>query len=351
MTFYPAVSNLKCNTFSTMKIFGEIMKSHVARIALIGSFAMLALARTVAAADIYPAQPITIVVPNAAGGPTDAIARSIGHKLSTRLGQPVVIDNRSGAGGSIGAEYVARAKPDGYTLFLATTGTLAINPALYDKLRYNAKKDFEPIGIISTTSNVLVVRSGLPVKDVKDLIALAKREPDQLTYGSAGNGTSNHLAAAMFGAMTGTRLRHVPYKSASVLKVDLWEGRIDMVFGTEGNIVKEFMTGGKVRALLATGTRRSVLLPDVPTAEEAGLKGYDVSVWFGLVAPAGTPAKAVERINKELNAILATPEMRKELASDGQTPGAMTPQQFGAFLEQERNKWVPVVKASGAKIE
>lgn len=327
------------------------MKSLIARITFFGAVSALALTPALSGASTYPERPITIVVPNAPGGPTDAIARSIGQKLSTRLGQPVVIDNRGGAGGTIGAETVARAKPDGYTLFLSTTGTLAINPALYDKLRYDAAKDFDPVGLISTTSNVLVVRSDLPVKGIRDLIDMAKREPDRLTYGSSGSGSSNHLAMEMFKSMTGTQIRHIPYKAISPLRVDLYEGRIDMVFGSEGTALKDFVQNGKTRAVLISGKNRSSLFPGVPTAEEVGLKGYDVTIWFGLNAPAGTPPAALDRLNKELNAILATPEMKKELASDGQTPRPMSLQQYNAFLTQERHKWIPVIKASGAKVD
>ena len=326
------------------------MKSWIDHIALAGAFTALALTSTLSFAD-YPERPITLVVPNAPGGPTDAIARSIGLKLSARLGQPVVIDNRGGAGGTIGAETVARAKPDGYTLYLSTTGTLAINPALYEKLRYDAAKDFDPIGLISTTSNVLMVRTDLPAKDVKELIALAKREPGKLTYGSSGSGSSNHRAMELFKTMAGVQITHIPYKAISPLRVDIYEGRIDMVFGVEGTAYKDFGQTGKTRVVMISGKNRSSLFPEVPTAEEAGLKGYEMTIWFGLNAPAGTPAAAVERLNKELNAILATPEMKKELASDGQVPRPMTPQQYGAFLNQERQKWLPVVKASGAKVE
>ena len=320
------------------------------RLALAATLSALALAGPVAA-DTYPSRPITLVVPNAAGGPTDAIGRSIGQKLSTRLGQTVVIDNRGGAGGTIAAEMVARARPDGYTLFLSTTGTLAINPALYEKLRYDAAKDFDPVGLVSTTSNMLLVNKDLPVKDVRELIALAKREPDKLTYGSSGNGASNHLAAELFKTMAGIQIRHVPYKAAAAIRMDLYEGRIDMVFSPEGNAFHEMARAGKTRPLMVSGKTRSALFPDVPTAEEIGLKGYDVSIWFGLNAPAGTPPAILERLNKELNAILASPEMKKELATDGQVPRPMTPQQYHAFLQQERQKWIPVVKASGAKLD
>ena len=326
------------------------MKSLIARTAFLATLAMLALARTAAAADPYPVRPITIVVPNAAGGPTDAVGRWIGQQLSIRLGQPVVIDNKGGAAGVIASEFVARAKPDGYTLMLATTGTQAINPALYEKLRYDVQKDFDPVGLISTSSNVLVVRTDLPVKDVRELIALAKREPGKLTYGSNGSGSSVHLAAEMFKTMTGTQITHVPYKAATALIPDLNEGRIDLTFAPE-SAAKDIVQVGKVRPLMVSGKARSKLFPQVPTAEEMGLKGYDVTIWFGLVAPAGTPAEAVDRLNKALAQSLAAPEFVNQLASGGNTPHAMTPQQFGTFLAQEYRKWAPVVKASGAKVE
>ena len=327
------------------------MRSIRSRLSLRACLAALALACAGTANASYPERPITLVVPNAAGGPTDAIARSVGQKLAARLGQTVVIDNRGGAGGTIAAEYVVHAKADGYTLFLATTGTLAINPALYQKLRYDAQKDFEPIALLSTTSNVLVVRNDLPARSVKDLVALAKRDPELLSYASSGNGASNHLAAELFKTLTGAQIRHVPYKAASPQRIDLWEGRVDLLFSPEGSAMKDLTQSGKARALMVSGKSRSSLFPDVPTAEESGIKGYDIMIWFGLVAPAGTPAAIVERLNKEVVSILATPDMLKELASDGQTARPMTNREFGAFLAQERQKWVPVVKASGAKVE
>lgn len=312
---------------------------------------MSALAPSVASAQTYPAGPITIVVPNAAGGPTDALARQIGEKLSARLKQPVVIDARGGAAGIIAAEFVAHAKPDGYTLLMATTGPMAINPSMHDKLKYDPQKDFAPIGLISYSSNVLIVRGGLPAKNLRELIALAKREPARLTYGSTGVGSANHLSAEMFKTMTGTEIRHVPYKAAGTLRIDLFEERIDMVLAPEGDAYKNYVQMGKARALLVSGKARSSLFPDVLTAEEAGLKGYDVTIWFGLAAPAGTPADVVERLNRELAQVLSAPDQVRALAGDGHTIAAMTPRQFGAFMEQERRKWGPVVKASGAKLE
>lgn len=327
------------------------MKSYFARAICVGHLAIAAVGPAFAAGEIYPSRPITIVVPNAAGGPTDLLARSIGQRLSQRLNQVVVVDCRGGAAGAIASEYVARAKPDGYTLLLGTTGPLAVNPGLYDKLRYDAKKDFEPVGLISTSSMVLIVRTSLGINNVKDLVALAKRDPDGLTHASSGIGSSGHLAAELFKMMTGIKMRHVPYKAAVNVKVDMFEGRIDVGFAPEGNALKEFVQPGKARALMVSGKARSALFPDVPTPDEVGLKGYDTSIWFGLVAPAGTPAPVVERLNRELAAVLAMADQKKDLSEDGQTAAPMSPQEFAAFLDQERRKWLSIVKASGAKAE
>ena len=326
------------------------MKSLFTLIASAGALAMLVHSPASIAADPYPVRPVTIVVPNAAGGPTDFIARAVAEQLTARLGQPIVIDNKGGAAGVIASESVARAKPDGYTLMLATTGTQAVNPALHKNLRYDVQKDFEPVGLISMSSNVLVVRQGLAAKDVRELVALAKREPGKLTYGTTGSGSSAHLAAEMFRAATGTQITHVPYKAAMNGRLDLLEGRIDLTFTPESS-AKDLAKTGKTRALMVSGKSRSKLFPDVPTADEAGLKGYDVTIWFGLVAPAGTPPEIITRINKALAASLAAPEFEKVMEEAGNTAQPMTPQQFGAFLAQEYRKWGPVVKASGAKVE
>lgn len=320
-------------------------------ITVVSLLAFTGFSASQASAAPYPERPITLVVPNAPGGPTDAIGRSIGQKLAVKLGQAVVIDNKGGAGGIIGAETVARAKPDGYTLFLSTTGTLAINPSLYEKLRYDPQRDFSPIGLISTTNNVLVVRKGLPVKNVQELIALAKREPDSLTYASSGNGSSNHLTMELFKTLTGVQIRHVPYKAVAPIRMDMHEDRVDMLFGVEATAFREFAQAEKARALITSGQTRSVFFPDVPTAEEVGIKGYDLTIWFGLNAPKGTPTAILERINKELNSILESPEMKKELANEGQIGRPMTTQEYGAFLVQERQKWGTIVKTSGAKAE
>jgi tripartite-type tricarboxylate transporter receptor subunit TctC len=320
------------------------------RLASIG-LALLAVAPA-ALADNYPSRPVRIVVPNAAGGPTDFLGRSIGQKLSARIGQPVVIENRPGAASIVGAETVARAKADGYTLLLATMGALALNPAIYSKLPYDPAKDFAPVGLISVTSNVLSIRSSLPISSVADLVAYAKREPDKLTFASVGVGSSSHLAGELFKSIAGVHMRHVPYKAGASIRFDIQEGHVDMSFGPEGSTFRDFKEGGdKRRVLMVTGKTRSALFPDVPTAEEAGLKGYEQTIWFGLNAPAGTPSTVIERLNKELNAILETPQMQKELAADGQSAHPMTPQQYEAFVAQERQKWAPVVRAAGARID
>jgi tripartite-type tricarboxylate transporter receptor subunit TctC len=322
----------------------------VNRLAFLG-LALLALIPA-AIADVYPSRPVRIIVPNAAGGPTDFLARSIGQKLSARIGQPVVIENRPGAASIVGTETVARSRPDGYTLLLATMGALALNPAIYSKLPYDPAKDLAPVGLISVTSNVLSIRSSLPIHSVAELIAYAKREPDKLTFASVGVGSSSHLAGELLKSIAEIQMRHVPYKAGASIKFDVQEGFVDMAFGPEGSTYRDFKdSGGKRRVLMVTGKSRSALFPDVPTAREAGLEGYEQTIWFGLNAPAGTPAAIIERLNRELNTILETPQMKKELAEDGQSSILMTPAQYDAFVTKEREKWAPIVKAAGARIE
>jgi tripartite-type tricarboxylate transporter receptor subunit TctC len=288
----------------------------------------------------------------AAGGPTDALARALGEKLGARLGQTVVIENRAGAASIVGAQAVARSQPDGYTLLLSTTGVLALNPSIHAKLPYDAAKDFAPVGLICISSNVLSIRSSLPIKSVADLIAHAKSKPDELTFASPGVGSSSHLAAEMFNAIAGVKLRHIPYKDGSAIKVDVQEGRVDMSFGPEGETYRTVQEHpGKRRVLMVTGATRSPLFPDVPTALEAGLKGYEQSIWFGLNAPAGTPPAVLARLNKELNAVLESPQMQKELTAAGQRAVPMTPQQYEAFSADERRRYAPIIKAAGVRVE
>jgi len=305
---------------------------------------------TNAQGEAYPRGPVSLVVPFPAGGPTDAMARQLAQRLSDRLGQQVVVDNKGGAGGSIAAEAVAKAKSDGQTLFFGTTGTLAINPSLYSKLRYDPVKDFAPVSLMATTMNVLVVNPELPARNVGELIKLAKTKPNTMTFGSAGNGSSNHLSGELFSSSAGIEITHVPYKGSAPALTDLLGGRLTMMFDTiaqqTGNVA-----AGKVRALAVTGSKRSPLLPDVPTVQEAGLKDFDVTIWFGVLAPAGTPAPVVERLNREIVAVMSTDEMKKRMQTDGAEARSTSPEEFAALIKRDMAKWGPLVKASGATID
>lgn len=298
----------------------------------------------------YPKQAVTLVVPFSAGGPTDAMARVLALKLGERLGQPVVIDNRGGAGGGIAAELVAKAPADGHTLFFGTTGTMAINPSLYKKLRYDPVKNFAPVSLMATTMNVLVVSPQIPAKNLAELVALAKTKPGELTYGSAGNGSSNHLSGELLRSSAGIQINHIPYKGSAPAMIDLLGGRLSMMFDTIAQQTQNIALG-KVNALAVTGPTRSPLLPNVPTAQEAGLKGFDVTIWYGVLAPAGTPAPVVERLQREMVAVMSTDEMKKRMAADGAEARTTTPAEFAALIKSDTAKWAPVVKNSGASLD
>lgn len=303
-----------------------------------------------AQAPSWPRQPVTLVVPFPAGGPTDAMARALAQKLAERLGQNVVVENKGGAGGTIAAEAVARAAPDGHTLFFGTTGTLAINPSLYSKLRYDPVRDFAPVSLMATTMNVLVVHPEVPAKNLSELVQLAKARPGTITYGSAGNGSSNHLSGELFRSTAGVQVNHIPYKGSAPALVDLLGGRLTMMFDTIAQQTQN-VAAGKVRALAVTGPRRSPLLPDVPTAQEAGLKDFDVTIWFGVLAPAGTPAQVVERLSREIGLVMSGDEMRRRMQADGAEARPTTPAEFAAVIRRDLDKWGPVVKASGATLD
>jgi len=319
---------------------------------LVALAASLALAAPFAHAQAptWPRQPVTLVVPFPAGGPTDAMARALAQKLGDRLGQGVVVENKGGAGGSIAAEAVARAAPDGHTLFFGTTGTLAINPSLYAKLRYDPVKDFAPVSLMATTMNVLVVNPDVPAKNLSDLVKLAKAKPGTITYGSAGNGSSNHLSGELFRSSAGVQVNHIPYKGSAPALVDLLGGRLTMMFDTIAQQTQN-VAAGKVRALAVTGPQRSPLLPDVPTAQEAGLKDFDVTIWYGVLAPAGTPAPVVERLSREIGAVMSGEDMKKRMQADGAEARPTTPAEFAALIKHDMSKWGPVVKASGATLD
>lgn len=314
--------------------------------------AALALATpfALAQAPAYPKQPVTLVVPFPAGGPTDAMARVLAQKLGDRLGQQVVVDNKGGAGGSIAAEFVAKASADGHTLFFGTTGTMAINPSLYSKLRYDPVKDFAPVSLMATTMNVLVVNPQVPARSLADVIKLAKAKPGDITYGSAGNGSSNHLSGELFRSTAGIQISHIPYKGSAPALVDLLGGRITMMFDTIAQQTQN-IAAGKVRAIAVTGPKRSPLLPEVPTAQEAGLKDFDVTIWFGVLAPAGTPAPVIDKLSREIAAVMSTDEMKKRMQADGAEARPTSPSEFAALIRSDLAKWSPVVKASGATLD
>lgn len=303
-----------------------------------------------ATAATYPAKPIRLIVPFPAGGPTDAMARLIGQHLSQQLGQPVVVDNRGGAGGTIATEAVATAAPDGYTLFFSTTGTMAINPSLYRSMKVDPLKAFDAVGSVASTVNVLVVPNSLPVTNVRDLVALAKQKPGTLTFGSAGNGSSNHLSGELFKSMAGIDIVHVPYKGSAAAFTDLLGGRISMMFDTVSSQV-QYIGTGKVRALGVTGPTRSDALPKVPTIAESGLPGFEVTIWFGLSTPKGTPPDVVQRLNGELQKVLAQADVQSQLAALGARPLPGSPADFARLVQHDAGKWSPVVKASGASLD
>ncbi|MGO4329477.1 Bug family tripartite tricarboxylate transporter substrate binding protein [Cupriavidus sp. 2TAF22] len=309
-----------------------------------------AFSAAAAASTGYPAKPIRLVVPFPAGGPTDAMARLIGQHLSQQLGQPVLVDNRGGAGGTIATEAAAQAASDGYTLFFSTTGTMAINPWLYRSLKVDPLKAFDAVGSVASTVNVLVVSNNLPVGNIKELISLARQKPGTLTFGSAGNGSSNHLSGELFKSMAGIDIVHVPYKGSAAAFTDLLGGRISMMFDTVSS-QGQYINAGKVKALGVTGATRSEALPKVPTIAEAGLPGFDVTIWFGLSAPKGTTPDVIRRVNSELQAVLAQADVQKQLAALGARPLPGTPADFSRLIQHDAGKWAPVVKASGASLD
>jgi tripartite-type tricarboxylate transporter receptor subunit TctC len=301
-----------------------------------------------AAAQSYPSKPVRFVVPYAAGGATDLIARTIGEKLSASLGQPFVIDNRPGAATLLGAQLVAKAEPDGYTLLMATSTTLAINASLYSKLPYDPVKDFAPISLAIQHPFVLLVDPKLPVQSVKQLVALAKAKPGQLAYASGGSGSFPHLAMAMFQSMVGIDVIHVPYKGSAPALTDLMGGQIAMMFD---NTALNYVKGGKIRALAVTTKDRLSVMPDVPTLAEAGVPGYELAAWQGVIATAGTPRPIVDKLNGEIVKLLQLPDVRSRLTADGGQIITSTPDQFAAYIKTEIGRFAKVVKDSGAKVE
>ncbi|MFL6692161.1 MAG: tripartite tricarboxylate transporter substrate binding protein, partial [Ramlibacter sp.] len=275
--------------------------------------------------------------------------RIVGQKLSDALHQPVVIDNKAGAGGTLGANLAAHAQPDGSTFFLATIAH-AIAPGLYKSLPFDFTRDLEPVGLVATTPNVLVVNPNLPAKSVQELIAYIKAHPGEVNYGSAGPGSTEHLAGELFRSMTGGQITHVPYKGGAPMMADLIAGQIQMALETSPS-ASQYIRAGRVRALAVTSAKRSPAFPDVPTLSEAGLNGYDMTTWFALMAPHGTPAPIVERMARELEAASQQPDVQKKFADQGVQAGDMTSAQLGTFIRSETAKWAKIVRDTGAKPE
>jgi len=303
-----------------------------------------------AQAQEYPTRPITLIVPFPPGGSTSVVARIVAERLSATLGQQIIVDNRGGAGGTIAARAFVGAPPDGYTLFLGYTGTIAIAPSMYPNAGFDPRKDFAPIGRIGSAPAVLVVHPSFPVRSTAELIALAKEKPGFVNFGSAGVGSLTHIAAELFASMAGVKLMHIPYKGSGPVLSDLLGGHIPMSF-TPIPVAHGPVAAGMLRALAVTSAKRTALLPDVPTVAETGLAGYEAVLRYGLLAPKGTPRPIVERLNKELRAALQSEEVLKRLASEGVEPLPSTPEEYAADIDQEEAKWSAIVKAAGIKGE
>jgi tripartite-type tricarboxylate transporter receptor subunit TctC len=317
--------------------------------------ALAAAAPWALAQGAWPNKPVRIVVPFAAGGTTDILARALAPELQKVFGQAFVVDNKPGAGGNLGADQVAKSAPDGYTLLMGTVGTHAINPSLYPKMPYDHVKDFVPITLVAGVPNVLVLNpakaEALKINSVPDLIRYAKANPGKLNMASSGNGTSIHLAGELFKSMTGTFMVHFPYRGSGPALLDLIGGNMDLMFDNLPSAMPQ-IKAGKLKALAVTSAERSAAVPELPTvAEAAGLKGYEASSWFGLLAPAGTPADIVTRLQQETAKALATPGMRERLLSQGAIPSGITSAEFAKLITAETKKWAEVVKASGAKVD
>lgn len=301
-----------------------------------------------AQADTYPDRPIKWIVPWPPGGGADVIARLLGNPVAEALGKPVIIDNRGGAAGNIGAVAAARSPADGYTMVFAYSGTHSINRHLYKDMPFE-EKDFSPVIFLTSVPQMLVVNANLPFKSVQEIITAAKANPGKLTYGSSGNGAINHLTGQLFSDMAGVKLLHVPYKGGGPAAAAVMGGEVDMVFGEPSTLLPH-VASGKLRAIATTGAKRSISLPDLPTIAESGVPGYDVTSWNGVLVPAGTPAEAINKLNAEFNKVLANPAMRERLLKIGYEPVGGAPEALSKHIEAETKKWGPVIKQSGLQI-
>jgi tripartite-type tricarboxylate transporter receptor subunit TctC len=303
-----------------------------------------------ALAQAFPGKPVHIIVPQTAGGASDALARIVGQKLSERWGQPVIVENRPGAGGNVGTEYVARAPADGTVLLMSYVGTQAINGSVYKHLTYDPYKDFSPVATVATVPFALVVNQQFPPKNMNELISYAQAHPGKVNFGSAGNGSLNQLLGEMINMQRNTKFVHVPYKGVAGALTDTMAGQVQMVFSSLPSVAGH-IRADKVRALAITGPKRSPAFPNIPTLTESGLSGFDISPWFGLLGPAGMPEAVVKKINADVNAIVHEKDVQAKFAAEGAEPYTTTPEQFGHVLQDDIVKWAKVVKASGARID
>ena len=326
------------------------MRSENSRDVLVIVAGLAASLLATAALAQYPAKPIRLIVPFAAGGGNDNIARLVGKQLSESLGQQLVIDNRPGAGGVLGAELAAKAAPDGYTLFLGGVGSHAVNPNLNANLPYDPIRDFAPVALLASAPLILVVHPSVPAASFKAFVALARSKPGQLNYASNGNGTSSHLAAVMFDSMAGVDMVHVPYKGLSPALTDLLSGRVQLMFSSVVAILPH-IRAEKLRGLAVTGAKRMPSMPDLPTIAESGLPGYEASSWYGVLAPAGTPREIVVKLNAEFVKALAQPEVRTSLVAEGAEPIGGTPEQFAAYIISEKERMGKLIREAKIRLE
>lgn len=318
--------------------------------ASLGLLVLSAICAGAAAAQTYPAKPVRMVVPFPAGGATDIVGRLIAQKLSEAWRQQVFVDNRAGAGGTIGSDVAARAPADGHTILIGTSSTHAIAPSLYSKLAYDPVRDFTPITLLASATVLLAVHPSVPARNVRELIALAKKQPNALSFASSGTGGISHLIGEHFKSMAGIQMLHVPYKGDTPALIDLTGGQVSLMFGTAVSFLP-YVKAGRLNALAVTNPKRSPTLPDIPTITESGLPGFEALQWFGIFAPAGTPADAVSRLHGEIVKALKLPDVQERLTSLGADVVGNTPAEFAAFLKADQAKWAKVVKVSGAKLD
>ena len=320
------------------------------RSGMLAAWVVLALLGGTAAAQTYPSRPVRMMVPFPAGGGSDTMGRIVASRLGERLGQQIVVENRPGAAGSIGADIAARAPADGYMILLGSTSELVQYPNVNLKIPYDPLRDFTPVSLVGTIPMVLVVHPSLPVKNVKDLVAMAKARPGEINFGSAGQGATTHLAVELFVLLTGVKLTHVPYKGSPQAVTDLVAGNVQLGIPTMPAALP-FIKSGRVKVLGVTTAKRASNLPDVPTLSEAGVKGYEAALWTGILAPAGTPAQIINRLNGEIAKVLELKDVQDALARQGAEAESSTPQEFAAFLKREYAKWAKVVKESDIRIQ